>query len=900
MSVLLSIFEPCKPFMNLLAPASSDAQSVSSGYSPGIELHDCSKDMFSAEVMELATCFCLHERCRDWFSSVPFATKIEVSLVLRAVAGHLIEPPVAKKILKNLISTVCLNEVGRSLELLTELASKDISIEIGKIIFRWHWTNAEDCALFSALLQGKLALFKWWSKRSSFALRQRFSFWRRTWKRMLFTTQDDVVIVDEEEEVEDNDAEAISEGKSCEEDVPEEESYEETVCGDEEGRNEGISLVQINSCLSSKRSLGKRNVAAALAGKKAKALRKEVVAARCAACRAKKQCLSLTRQAVPPRDDHGIQRASLVQMLANSMKIQNPHGKRYDEEEKKFWISIHSTSPACFDRLSRIFNGPCIRSVISWTEPVKEELRRELFDSNLVTKIAMRWVKIWGGVDDLFTLSYDACKIDEDLSINEAGVVTGVMRSIILDESPLSYRTNPDLYRKLWEKQIETRNLQTHAFVFILTPVSESRGYPIHVRYENTGSATPDVLRCIREIPQKLNQVGIRVAFAASDSDNKYRMQFNVHFGNFYLQFSRIYAWNRATNDIFGLEVVQIPMVKCCNDIPHILKRWRSRMITSQCLFLSQEAESLFQQDASSNCLNAGVIQHLNPMIPQSAFRVGSLPAMDDSYPAMIFTPETLMKAWDCKRFDVFLFLLPAVCAIIVFRNKTISRAIRMQLAYLGLCTCIFYYSYVDDCGQCGLRFRSPIMTKELLVDMSNALLCQICAMCQVPKAFRTSKVSSTMSEHYFARMRRTMGPDCSASNFTNVLIRNVIADLGDSATRDDLSHPRRKFDSALCEEGVSYLDTGAIVEVRDFATAVFQACNMSLRRSACHWQAFNAPNHHDLTDSPIIQLLQQLEKDSGTPRRFTIHAGQSRMRRIYGRSIASRFATSAKVEPHD
>ena len=243
--------------MNLPVRASSDAQPLFSGPSPGIEREDSRDDISNTEVLELATCFCLHQQCRDWFSSVPFATKVEVSLVLRPVAGHLIEPPAAKTILERLISTVSSNEAGRSIEFLVELASKDISAEIEKNnLFRWHWTNAEDCALFSALLQGKLALFKWWSGRSSFALRQRFSFWRRTWKRMLFTTQDDVVIVDEEEEVHDDNDEAILEEKSCEEDVPEE-SYGETVRRDEEGRNEGISLEQINSCFSSQRSLGK-------------------------------------------------------------------------------------------------------------------------------------------------------------------------------------------------------------------------------------------------------------------------------------------------------------------------------------------------------------------------------------------------------------------------------------------------------------------------------------------------------------------------------------------------------------------------------------------------------------------------------------------------------------------
>ena len=36
----------------------------------------------------------------------------------------------------------------------------------------------------------------------------------------------------------------------------------------------------------------------------------------------------------------------------------------------------------------------------------------------------------------------------------------------------------------------------------------------------------------------------------------------------------------------------------------------------------------------------------INPEIPGSAFRSGSLPAMDDAYPMMIFTKETLLKAF--------------------------------------------------------------------------------------------------------------------------------------------------------------------------------------------------------------------------------------------------------------
>ena len=130
------------------------------------------------------------------------------------------------------------------------------------------------------------------------------------------------------------------------------------------------------------------------------------------------------------------------------------------------------------------------------------------------------------------------------------------------------------------------KNLITHAFVFMLNPVSTDRGYPIHVIFTNTGCANDQVLRCIERIPELLADAEIRVVFEASDSDTKYRMFFNKQFQRIFVQYSGIYARKDTDGSMGGLETIDVPEVTRCNDIPHVLKRWRSRLINNKSLFL--------------------------------------------------------------------------------------------------------------------------------------------------------------------------------------------------------------------------------------------------------------------------------------------------------------------------
>ena len=829
----------------------------------------------------LAAFFCIKRSCFDWYMNLCLPQRIEVIFVVRAVLERLLDPCIAGQMIKSLISD---DEHGQfSVRFAVELlqANFDELLRQLNVFSLWRWTDEEDFIMFAAIAQKQWAKFSKASRRSASALRRRLGYWKDIKKYLLDFNIDEVIATDENEE---------------------DESLEITC---EASTNDGAITVDLDvlACNSQddaepkwSKSIGRRNVEAALAARRLKSQKKKTVCEHMAVCRAQKKVYQVSRQ---PDSTLKIQTVPLhVQFVE---KEKQPLIYRvldfsmgacrkvpYPDDVRHFWLMINSLSPICCDYLSRLMMGPCRRTVNGWMNKEKTDLKAELFDFQAVGRIVDRWKKKWGDcTGSVFTLSYDACKLDEDLVIHDDGRVAGTLNDVELNVPPIEYKLDPSLYASLWEEQIREKNLITHAFVFILTPVDERKGFPVHCVLTNTGSATQQVLHCIRELPVILGRLGIHVVFSASDSDSKYRMSFSHQFNEIYKQFPRLYETNMATGHINGIGCVRIPVIKCCNDIPHINKRWRRRLVNNANLFWSAEA-------TREMILNPSVIMDINPHIPASAFRRGSMPAMDDTYPKLIFTIETLLCAWKHEHWGAVLFLLPVVCSRIVFYHKKISRVDRFRVAFLGWCVCNFYYSYLEDCGD---RLNNPILSRDLLVDMSNALLCQMCALCQVNAAYRVSKISSTSCEHLFARVRRVMGQDQSVQSFVSGLLRCVVVDLEDNSFHEDLRIPRRSFDSARCEEGACQLSFESTLEVRDFVAALFRKSKVQLSPHAALHQTLAQANDYHLQNSPLIGLLFELS-DAETPvHRFTVHAGQTRLRRIYGRQILARYKTAARTE---
>ena len=847
------------------------------------------------DVASVISCFCIAQTCKDWFLSLSLPNKIEAVFIFRSLIYGVTDKDTAA----SLMTLLPTGNTSQALAIAEKIHASKNAIADKPPTNQWRWNLDEDMALFSALIYNTVNVFSATYGRTNRAIQRRVKYWIDVATQMLSLDTCEIRVDESLEEKIDAQTSGLPQDDDTGQKVVKQCGFErEDTCFDED-------LLWKGGCsLSPRKTIGQRNVQAALAGREVKALKKQCIDLRMAGCRAKKEYYRANRELEKVRNDKNVllepldsPASNLLRQLSQFAQMSGK-SRRYPEEIKVFWMSVYAISPQCFEYISSALSGPCRTTMKLWTRTEKEILHEELTNLQSVTKIAARWVEKWGPNVSYFTLSYDACKLDEDLVIDHQGRVRGVLSPVKLDATPEEYKADPRHYQKLWEQQVVAKNLVTHSFVFMLNPISTQKGYPVHVVFSNSGSANDQVMRCITEIPMLLAKMGINIKFEASDSGNKYRMAFLSQFRGIYQQFSQIYMLREGSCDIRGLDGIDIPVISRCNDIPHILKRWRSRLVNHPKLFLTFQTEVCSDQGIPTWLVNVDVVRTLNPRIPNSAFRVGSMPAMDDTYPRMIFNIETMIAAWSQRHLDVVIFLLPAVCAEIVFRNDQISRAMRMEFAYLGWCTCIYYFAYLEDCSRMGRRFRFPVLSKDLLVDMSNALFCQLCAMSDISNEYRVSKVSSTISEHFFARMRRTMGPDQSCDTFTRILLRNVICDLLDHRTTEDLRIPRRSFDSATCEQGACHLNLEAAIEVRDFLSSLFALSSVNFSPHADHIATFSRANHHCLETSKVIASFVALRPACTPIIRFTIHAGQSRTRRIYGRAIISRFQTSAKPNP--
>ena len=849
----------------MMTAAPSVPDEPQGGCFTGVMQSDTRESKF--DMIDVISGWCIEQISRDWFIELPSAPKIEILFVFRCLLTGNIEERQGETIIRNLLEA---NEAIEPYKLLSRMRKEDFQclLRSQQREFTWRWNQIEDYVLLVSVIQGKLEEFQAATNRNQKATTRRFNELHRR-MRLLMLPLPDVI---------------VSESSLGTE--------EETMLHHEiGGEGEDASLTP---------TTGIKNMAAALFGKQIRELKKENKQKCMALCRMSKELYARNRKIESLEAQYVVEptyreetRHHLQSVLDASMK--HGTGRRYCDDVKQFWKRVYAGSPQSFCMLSMMFDGPSYSTVREWIKAEKVTLKAEITDIGKVVDIAKRWVaKHEKGV--CYTLSYDACKIDEDIMINEKGNVKGVVTNVELPHEPERYKYEPALLQALWEEQILQKNLITHAFVFMLNPISTDRGYPIHVIFTNTGSANDQVLECIRQIPKLLADADIRVVFEASDSDSKYRMSFNKQFQWIFGQYSRIYDHANTNGSLNGLESINVPAVSKCNDIPHVLKRWRSRIINNQSLFLRYEDE--ISSDRQMKVVNVEGLRKINPEIPASAFRSGSLPAMDDAYPMMIFTKETLLKAFEAARLDFVVYLLPAVCANMVLRCKSLDRVRRMELSFLGWSMCIYYYSYLESLSASSLKFEHPLLTKELLVDLSNALFCHIYGIHTIANSYRLSKISSMISEHFFARMRRSMGPDQTAENFLSVLLRLVIVDSGTLDTNEeDIPVPRRSFDSALCEPGTCTLSEASVLGVRDFCSTIFRMMGMLLPPWAPHYSVFMQGQTVDLPRCLVFSWLSALQDKEKKQQKFSIHAGHARLPRIYGRSIKSRFVTAAKIE---
>ena len=226
----------------------------------------------------LAAFFCVKRSCFDWYMNLCLPQRIEVIFVVRAVLERLLDPDIAEQMIESLISE---GEPGKlSVRVGVELVQANLDELLPQLngMSLWKWKEEEDFIMFAAVVQKEWSKFSKISKRSAFSLKQRLAYWRGIKKHLLDFNIDDVIATD-----------AITNDNEEDESV-------EIAC--EASTNDGDIAVDVDvlACNSPdhaepkwSKSIGRRNVEAALAAKRLKLQQKKTVSEHMAVCRAQKK-----------------------------------------------------------------------------------------------------------------------------------------------------------------------------------------------------------------------------------------------------------------------------------------------------------------------------------------------------------------------------------------------------------------------------------------------------------------------------------------------------------------------------------------------------------------------------------------------------------------------------------
>lgn len=269
------------------------------------------------------------------------------------------------------------------------------------------------------------------------------------------------------------------------------------------------------------------------------------------------------------------------------VKFKKNH-KSYDTKSMSYWTQQYNDlSVRLFEKRSHEMYGPSRSAVESWISKTDIYPMSFFSDKKKISIIAQWWKRILG-LDQINTvISFDACKIDEDLVIDSKGRVEGILNEGFqyLNEDKTTYKKNLKLYDEIVELLARQNLFISNVFIVSICPLECKKCFPIYIEYTNSGSASDDLIEFLNSLPSILRESNINTMFLGSDADPKYNsIQENVF--NMYSKYINMDNLNISNIDI-GEQIIH------CNDPSHILKRIRSRLIKHKTLYSTQKRKSI-------------------------------------------------------------------------------------------------------------------------------------------------------------------------------------------------------------------------------------------------------------------------------------------------------------------
>ena len=563
------------------------------------------------------------------------------------------------------------------------------------------------------------------------------------------------------------------------------------------------------------------------------------------------------------------------------------NGKRYSSLSKTFWIRLRLYSRKSFKMMQQFMEGPSESTVNRWVQ-MENIIPKcsQLEELGQIDSVYGFWKnKLGFDSNTNFTISVDAAKIDENFSIASDGEISGLVGNYDLPKAPEEYKANRELYIQLWNELLNRRIIATHIFIFILCPITEIRGFPIFVKFWNSGSAVKEITNCLDYIIDHFTKENIKIRFIGSDADPCYRKRFDA-------QFEKI---NNLWNDgIINLNQIPDSAILYSNDVYHCLKRMRKSIINNGPLYLKPN------DFHSQNCVDKTALQSIDKTIPDCVFRSGSMTSMDDYYPAALFKWTTFNKSRKTNNHAATLYLLIGVLARKAISAKHLTRHQRCILCYIGLFLVLYYKMFIDEWIKKGIKRKTisrMILSSDLCVDLVNYFTCMIKSLTTINDSFPLSRIGSIVSEHYFGRLRRN-----AENSQTMEAIRATINKLQfidfyrNDIYFEEINH-RRKLDTAVVENSVLIFNELDIIRCKDIARYFLHSVHLFPEFHFSFYDSYMQPLYNIEIDELLNELGRNNEKNKKNQKRWVLNAAQFRVNSRYGRNIIGRYITSAKPE---
>lgn len=602
-----------------------------------------------------------------------------------------------------------------------------------------------------------------------------------------------------------------------------------------------------------------------------------------------------------PIVENSIMNAVLVDAWKNAHVRRRPV---YSDESRAFWMVISMYDDRCRRYLRGLIGGPTKSSVQRWMTDSSVDTSAFYDRSRAVDNVEM-WIErfeIPRGT--VFSLSCDAAKCDEDLVIGE-DFVEGVVGELKVHDAKKYF--NHAEYQKLWNDLLHKKQLISHVFVFMMSPLSMKKAFPVYIEFTNTGSANDSIQESISAIIESCNERGIDVRFFGSDSDPKYRHNFDTQF--------RSYNDNLiAASLIPSPDMIQeLPFYTA--DVPHILKRCRTRLVQHEELFLLPQpvkGPKPWFAVTSERILRS-------PNVPSCVFRKGSLPSMDDYYPAKLFNWKVMRDLFPYRHGFVdtidnlvlFLFLFIPTCARECFFNKSLNRNQRCIIAMHGLVATEYVYHQQEICKEHanshrGFHNKNFLFSAHICIDLCNAFMSLIIILTTVESAMPLSHLGSTVDEHEFARTRYDAGNAQTAASLRASFDKHILLDWLSSKGSVLRQHHSRTFSTAITERGLAVIDESMKNQVTNFSRwLAIRFRNMGLAWGDTVWGRYvNTILSYDdieITKAAAISakaMVHGWKLEYSLYKKREVHASENRCAPRTGRNIAARYRTGAREDP--